>query len=105
MEKIKYFLKKIWDATKYILKEYFGFTNLVVLFNIGYLVYFVERMFYFYETTGAIPYELIVPIVGVFGGELTLTALITIFKRKYGMNITKPKQDSSIEMNGDDSVG
>ena len=110
--KIKERLLALWGFVKYVCKEYLGFTQLLVMFNIGYIIYFVDRMFGLYETTGQIPYELVVPVISVFGGELTLMALIQIFKKKYGsknvegLESKTSKMDSNTNgMNGDDSVG
>lgn len=107
--KIKKRLLALWGFVKYFCKEYLGFTQLLVMFNIGYIIYFVDRMFGLYETTGQIPYELVVPVISVFGGELTLMALIQIFKKKYGNDSVTREEIKSIEVNnninGDDSVG
>lgn len=107
--KIKEKLLVLWKFIKYICREYLGFTQLLVIFNIGYIIYFVNRMFGFYETTGQIPYELVVPVISVFGGELTLMALMQIFKRKYANQSVAREEIKNIEVNnninGDDSVG
>lgn len=74
------------DKFKKIIKyigSFFSFSKIVVIFNIAYLVYFTEKCFSQYELFGSFPSELAVPVYSVFGGELTLTALINIFKRKY----------------------
>lgn len=92
---LKGFLKKFIDWIRLVWKD--DFSRIIVLFNLGYLVYFIESMRATYLMTGDYPTELIVPTISVFGGELTLSAMLTVFKRKYS------SKDCEIE--GDDSVG
>lgn len=103
------------DTLKKIIKyigSFFSFSKIVVIFNIAYLVYFTEKCFSQYELFGSFPSELAVPVYSVFGGELTLTALINIFKRKYDSTTdikeykTEFKRENISEMNnGDDRFG
>lgn len=100
---------KLKDIIKYIV-SFFSFSKIVVIFNIAYLVYFTEKCFSQYELFGSFPSELAVPVYSVFGGELTLTALINIFKRKYDSESEEYKDEfkglnKGQVNNGDDSFG